>query len=392
MSNGFGITTDGFVRKSLTEIKQEKDDAVRVVFGPDINLAVQSPDGQINQNSALSDDQLWQIAEETFNATDPDKTIDIGLSNLVKINAIERQEAQATSFIFVCAGTIGVTVPIPQTVSNGAELIATTLAAFTFDGSGNASVAAELNTTGDIPVGIGVMTVIETPFTGWDTVTNPAVGTEGRDRETDGELRVRRNKSTAASSQNQIEAIIGAVGNVAGVTNLTVLENDTDITDGDGVPSHSFEVIVVGGTNADVALAIWNNKPTGIQSFGTTESEVILDSQSLPHSIDFTRPAAITIFVIANLTTRPDYPLDGDDQIKQAIVDYADGTLVQGRGFDPGDDVIFTELYTPINVVPGHDIDSLFIDTTPAPAATANIVIAVREVSDFIIANITVNS
>jgi len=389
MSEDFGIQKEGFVRKSLDEIVTEKEDATRAVFGPDVNLAPQSPEGQVNQNSALSDDQLWQIAEESYNSTDPDKSTGISLSNLVKINRITRLGDEPTSFAFVGVGTPNLTVPAGQLVSNGAELQAVIPTAFTFDGTGNASVAGELTQTGPIPVSAGTITTIDTPVTGWDTINNPVDGIEGRDREEDGELRLRRANSTAASSQNLIESLIGAVGNVSGVTTLTVLENDLDPVDANGVPGHSFEVIVTGGLDVEIGDAIWANKPFGIGSFGST-NVVIIDSQGIGHPINFTRPTQIPIFVDITLTKRPNYPADGDDQIKQAILDYASGDLVAGRGFSVNQDVIFSQLYTPINIVPGHDIDDLRIGFSASPTGEVNLTINLREVSQFLIANINI--
>lgn len=390
MSNGFGITETGFVRKTLADILDQKETEVRAIYGPAANLAVQTPFGQINQNSALSDDQLWQIAEDAFNATDPDKSTGIGLSNLVKLNRIERQDALATTVTLSCTGTAGVAVLAGQRVSNGAGRVVVTDTGFTFNAGGTATVEATLTETGPIPIGATTMTVIETPVAGWSTVTNLVAGVTGRDRETDALLRVRRSRSTAAASQNLIESLIGAVGNVAGVTNFLVLENDTDTTDANGLPAHSFEVIVTGGTDVNIGNAIWSNKPFGIGSFGST-SVIISDSQNLPHAINFTRPTQIPIYVIVNISVFTGYPSDGDDLIKQAILDYAAGTLVSGRSFFSGDDVIFSELYTPVNTVPEHSIVSMFIGTSPSPTATDNITINLRQVAQFTLANITVN-
>ncbi|MNG12202.1 hypothetical protein D3C84_957990 [compost metagenome] len=80
-------------------------------------------------------------------------------------------------------------------------------------------------------------------------------------------------------------------------------------------------------------------------------------------------------------------PLPGDaaDQIKAAIISYADSNIGVGK------DVIFSRMYTPINTVPGHQINSLFIGTTPSPVGTSNITIAFDELASFESANIVVN-
>ena len=86
-----------------------------------------------------------------------------------------------------------------------------------------------------------------------------------------------------------------------------------------------------------------------------------------------------------------EYPANGDDLIKQAIVDYANGNLVSGRGFSLADDVVYTRLYTPINSVQGHEITDLRIGTSPSPTGTSNIAISATEISNFLTGNIVVN-
>jgi len=385
----YGITDTGFLRKPLQTILEEIRSASRGVFGDDLDVSVQSPDGQIMQNSALSSDQLWQIAEYSYNATDPDKTTGAALSSLVKLNGIERQESRATRMTLILVGIPNSTIGTAQTVSNGSGLFATTLSAFTFDGVGNATVEAQLTVVGPVTVLANTIDTIETPQTGWTSVNNPAAGILGRDREEDPELRVRRSNSTAAASSNLIESLIGAVGDVEGVSTLTVLENDTGSIDSNGIPPHSFEVIVAGGDNQDIVDAIWANKPFGIGTSGNNNG-VAFDSQGIPHTILFTRPVSVPIYVTLTLDKRPDYPGDGDALIKQAFVDYSEGSLVEGRGFGPDDDVIYTELYVPANVVEGMDIDDMRSGTSPSPTGVSNIVINLREDSFFDINNIII--
>jgi hypothetical protein len=120
-------------------------------------------------------------------------------------------------------------------------------------------------------------------------------------------LRSRRERSVARDAQAIIDAIFAAVANVPGVTQNVVLENDTDVTDSNGLPPHSFQVIVVGGVDEEIANVIWLKKPAGILSFGSATTQ-ILDSQGIPHDISFSRPTTVDIYVEIDLTTFPEYP------------------------------------------------------------------------------------
>ena len=55
-----------------------------------------------------------------------------------------------------------------------------------------------------------------------------------------------------------------------------------------------------------------------------------------------------------------------------------------------GDDVIQSRLYTPVNSVQGHEIDSILIGTAYPPTLTDNIPIGLEEISHFTLANIEI--
>ena len=80
------------------------------------------------------------------------------------------------------------------------------------------------------------------------------------------------------------------------------------------------------------------------------------------------------------------FPADGIDLIKSEIINYAK------ENFSVGDDVIYSRLYTPINNIKGHQVNSLFIDTSASPAATSNITIAYDQIATFSSVNIIINT
>lgn len=388
----YGISPEGFKRKRLDQLLEELNDEVKAIFGDNFNVSPESPDGQINGVISESNANLWEIAEESYNAFNPSAATGNTLSNLVQLNGITRLAATSSRSQVSLTGTPGTVIPANSLIStNDTGDQFSTESDVTLDGSGNASVFASSVDTGPISALAGTLTEIDTPITGWSSANNPADADEGTNEETDAELRARRERSVARDAQAIIDAIFAGVADIEGVTQVVVLENDTNLIDTNGLPPHSFHVIAVGGVDQDIADIIWLKKPAGILSFGSTTVEVT-DSQGIPHDISFSRPTEIDIYVEVDLTTFSEYPSNGDDLIKQAIVDYANGDLVEGRGFGLSDDVIYTRLYTPINSVQGHEIDGLRIGTSPSPTGTDNIPISITEISKFTIANIVVNS
>lgn len=388
----YGISSEGFKRKRLDQLLEELNDEVKAIFGDNFNVSPESPDGQINGVISESNANLWEIAEDSYNAFNPSAATGNTLSNLVQLNGITRLPATSSRAQLTLTGTAGTTIPAGSLIStNDTGDQFSTEADVTLDGAGNGSVFANAVNTGPITALADTITEIDTPITGWSTVTNSADAQLGTDEETDVQLRARREQSVARDAQAIIDAIFAGVANVPGVTQTVVLENDTDAVDSNGLPPHSFQVIAVGGVDEEIGDVIWLKKPAGILSFGNTTVQII-DSQGIPHDISFSRPTTIDIYVEVDLTTFAEYPANGDELIKQAIVDYANGDLIAGRGFSLADDVIYTRLYTPINSVQGHEIDALRIGTSPSPTGTSNIPIGPTETSQFLTVNITVNS
>jgi uncharacterized phage protein gp47/JayE len=231
---------------------------------------------------------------------------------------------------------------------------------------------------------------IVTPVSGWDEVINPAAGLTGSDVETDQALRIRRLQTFLAGNATD-EAIKNALLNqVDGVQTAAVFSNRTLETSADGLPPKSFEAVIEGGTDQDVADKIWETQPSGIESYGNT-SEIVQDSEGNDQTIKFSRPAPIYIHVKVQRDFYDEeiYPPDGDNQIKENIVNWALANL------NPGNDVIRQRLGEPIYDVSGIGDIKIFLDDTPNPGDTPtfaekNIEISPRELADFDVTRITV--
>lgn len=224
---------------------------------------------------------------------------------------------------------------------------------------------------------------ISVPIAGWDSISNPVAATTGRLQETDPELRERFRNSKFVQSANIIEALIDALSNVEGVTDVQVYENDTMAVDAQGVPPKSFMPIVLGGLPTDIGNAIWFNKPTGISSSGNATVQIV-DSLGFVHPISFKRPTEVPVYVTIDVSATGDLAGDAPATIRQNVVDYGESTCFIG------DDVIYSRFYTPINAVPGHMVNSLTMGTSPSPTGMTNIVINFDEVATFSPTNVIV--
>ncbi len=244
---------------------------------------------------------------------------------------------------------------------------------------------------GSIDPAIGTVTQIVTQLSGWTRCNNNVAAVVGRDNETSTDLRQRYGRSVYRKGAALIEAIAAKIyEDVDGVTAAITFENDTDVTDTDGRPPHSIEVVVQGGDEATIAKTIWQNKAPGIQTFGTTSAD-IYDSQGVKKTIKFNRPVAKKVWIKVQIVknTDEDFPGDTPSQVQQAI--YA-----EGLEYTIGKDVVLQRfagtIYKNTIGIGYVTITAAVSDTPPASGAyTANnIAISPREIADFSLARIEV--
>lgn len=248
----------------------------------------------------------------------------------------------------------------------------------------NVTVEVEAESPGEIPAYADTLTVIETPVAGWDAFNNPSDLTTGKNTETDPELRIRRRNTLATAGAGTLEAIRAAILAIDEVKACVVYENIDDVVDIFGRPPHSVEAVVLDGDDNDIADVIWVTAPAGIKKYGGVSVNII-DSQGFTQEIKFSRPTEIDIYVEVDVVTDPAFfPVDGDEAIKQAIVDFA------ADNFSIGDDVITVKLYCPIVDVAGILDVTIRIGTAPNPLTDNNIAIAPDEISVWDTANIEV--
>lgn len=238
---------------------------------------------------------------------------------------------------------------------------------------------------GNFDAPIETVTTILTPVFGWNSVENEISAERGSTEETDEELRERFRLSKAVRASNTSEALYSQLLELEGVTFVRVYENMTNVTDLIGLPSHSFMAIVRGGTDTDVAEVVWNNKPVGIASYGNS-SAVIRDSQNIERDVSFSRPAEVPIYVKVEVKKIDNsFPNDGVELIRNSILEYLNGSITFGES------VIYTRMFTPVNAIPGHQIELLEIGKSPGTLAASNIDIQWDEFPVTFLENIEVN-
>jgi uncharacterized phage protein gp47/JayE len=270
------------------------------------------------------------------------------------------------------------------------------------EGTGAVDVEFEAEDAGELAALAGALNEIATPVSGWQTVTNLEDADLGAEVENDTSLRLRREAELAAPGNATADAIRAAVLRVNADTNdpvtaCRVFTNETLITDGDGLPGKSVEVLVLGGEDdtdpagdvsdpeASVAAAVWSSVAAGIETYGTTTVS-ITDAAGNARTVKFTRPTDVDIFVRVDVTyDASEFPDDGEDQIKEAIAAFDESFVI-------GYDVTAWKMGSTLDDIPGIiNVTLIYIGVLDPPAAATTITITSRQRARFEIANVTVN-
>lgn len=246
----------------------------------------------------------------------------------------------------------------------------------TIAGVAQGSVIMEATETGAKAAAANLLTVIDNPVSGLVSTTNPTAAVLGRDLETDAEMRARKLTDFQVSLSGPIEAIRSKVLTLNDDTSkisldsVLVFENSSEVTVGSRPPK-SVEVVVFenGGTTTrdqDIADAIFVSKSGGIRAFGTV-SKTVVDSQGFSHTVSFSRPVQINIYLEIDVTVNSSYPVNGDTQVSNTLVTWGNGL---GQGVDV---VVFPTLIAQLNDISGIVDIVIRIGTAPSPTQNNNI-------------------
>ena len=239
-------------------------------------------------------------------------------------------------------------------------------------------------------VGANTVTVLTQSYNGINSVTNPLESDGGRDREEDEAYRARIQDELADGAAATLPAVLGSLDQIDETKTVSVIVNDSDTSDSEGRPGHSFEPIVDVNSDfyTDVAQTILETKAVGDTSVGgyagTSVTRTAELSNGQEKDVTFSVPTAVQIYVDVTLEHTDEYA--GDDAVRDAIIQYIGGTLTSGDNVDgelgAGDDVIYNKVLDAVMSVAGvYDVTDLQVDTSSPPSGESNIGIATGEVA-----------
>lgn len=372
---GWGLTSLGFRRPTYTELLDALEYKARELFGAKANLTVRSPLGLFLRIYAWMLNILFSVLEDVYNSRFVDTAVGASLLNLGRAIGLRVLSAQKATGYLTVTGPPGAIIPEGWLAETAAGIQFFAVAETEIGEGGTATVPARCTNTGpEGNVAAGTITTITNPgaVAGLKSVTNAAAFTGGRERETDEEYRDRYYASVDYAGGVNADAIRAALlQNVEGIMEAKVFENDTDEVDAFGLPPHSIEAIAYGGLDSEIAQVIYKELSAGIQTYGQQVVQVITASGGTK-AVRFNRPRPIQVYVtVHGLVTGGDFPHDGRERIRDAIIAYIGDDESGGVGV--GETLYHQRLPAVLYKVPGVLDFDLLIGTDPDNLQVQNI-------------------
>ncbi len=397
-----GLTTTGLTIETIESLLASMVADQLANISPTLNTEADSAIGQLNAIYAAALLELWELFEDIYQSGYPDTASGQSLSYLAALTGTIRTVATRGTVEARFFGADLTVIPaLTEFYYTGRPSTARfrTIAASAVTGS-SVDVNCEAVTPGSEAYLINAtegenltMPNIPNGLTNVETVAFDD-SVLGADEENDSELRIRRELELARPGASTVEAIRTDILDTTGVDVAQVYENTGDVTDANGLPAKSIEVLVFSDTAPTytaqaVGDTIWASKPAGTRSYGSI-SQAVTDAAGDSHTVYYSEPVEITTHMLITL----DYDSTagvyiGDTAVKTAIVEWA------GLNLSMGDDVIASDLVALVSELGGVvsvDGSETGADSSTVASGNPSLTITLRQLAAVVVGDIDVTS
>ena len=403
------ITETGYKIQTMTEWFEE---IKQMYLDIDVNwqLDPSTPDGLMMATLAEIFTNLDELGQSTYNSKDPSKAKGLQLDTLTYLTTgSPRKLGTASTVTMRLTGLSGTVVDKKSEFKSTVDgTIWATNEVCIIPNEGQIDTVASCQTLGAISADADTITTIVSPIAGLTEATNTVEGAQslGTPAETDAQLRERRQKSVATTGSNQVDNMYSVIATLPNVGEVKIYENYTNTTDAAGISAHSIAIIVRGGDEQEIADAIYSKKNPGCGlAFVGSDAQyhvtktVTSEETGNQLTVYFNRPEPIDIFITIAISNDGTLPTNASTLIAQSIIDYAAGltefvTGFRSGGFNIGDNVIYSSLFTPINQVLGQfgssAVTQLLIGKVQGSQAETSITIQPFELAQFETGNFSI--
>lgn len=349
------LTENGTIVPDTAAIKAEVETEFMEVFG-----LTEVPDASSNEGRMIDAEITSRVSVARNNALlanqqNPNRAVGPFLDAHLVLFGGERDAAEQSTVECLLVGVPGTLVPAGSFAQDDVRNTWVSTTDATLDGTGQATVTFRALESGPITADPNTITKINTGVVGWETITNPADAAPGKTEQNDISARRQRRRELGGNSRSNAYSVLAAVNALDGVAGVRFRENFEDTTqviDNVTMQPHSTWICVDGGVTTDIVEAYYTARTGGSGFNSGSTATPVTQTYNDPDSgqsivIEFDRPDDLPL--ICRITARISQGVSGVDDIKDAVVAYANGELDGELGFYLGEDASPFEIAAGVN-------------------------------------------
>lgn len=387
------VTKNGVIVPDTADVKEQVENEFKSALGDNLSLEESTPQGRLIETETLSRKAVLENNAYMANQLNPNTSTGIFLDAACALVGVVRKSATHTEVLATVTGVAGTVIPAGSQAKTSAGDLFELVDEYTIPAGGTGTTYFQSVNEGPVACATGTLTQIVTAVFGWETINNPVAAVIGVNAESDSALRLRRTTSIYKGT-SLLKSIESAVLQVDGVLSVFAAENETNGTktiDGKNLVAHSLWVVVDGGTNQDVATAIWEHKSLGCAYNGAQEVTVY-GPYHVPYTVKFDRPTyqpfTIDVTVTSPLTIDA---TEVEAEVKAALAAWANGEIPGVDGLGLGVDVSPFEAASAITArIPGLFVNNVEVAFSGDEPGTSSLDIKVYEKATLSASDITV--
>lgn len=350
----YEINDNGLTVPSLQEHIDDLTFQFKEIYGEELDFSQNTPDGQLINIQAQNQTDIDETIIDLYNNLDVNYAEGRALDNLVSNHLIKRQAGSYTL------------VPIDITTSGAVQLegldenyeIIESSNVFTvednvgnqfylvtsvnIENAGTTTATFRAKDMGVIEVVLNTITNIITPVVGVTSVNNSTSPLQiGVDEETDLNLRNRYFKTYANGGFGSFDNILSALYNVVGVVEVKGENNNENTTSIYGTLPHTIWIIVLGGSDDDIANAIYSTIGAGCGMRGNITYNIV-GMQGQTFEIKFDRPSYENLYIQFTIVKKDINYVYNPDYIKEQLINKLSFSLYNTIDINQISNILYT--------------------------------------------------
>lgn len=346
------ISENGIQIDDLYTIQNRLVSAFKSIYGDDVNLDSDTPDGQLLGLFSQELANVHQAVSFIVQMLDPYQATGQWLEQRAMYAGITRITA-SYSYIddVIITGTPKTTIPTNSIFIDRSKNKWVSTEEVTLNSNGSARTKFRSLELGNYIINSLEEFTPSTIIVGIERVTANSNSYGGVDEETDEQLLNRFMLSHSINNFDDRQGLQSALLNIIGVSKCVVYENFTSNTDEKNIPPHSLNAVVLGGSDEKIAEVITKKKIGGCGLHGQIEITHLQDR--LSRKVFFDRPTKIDINVSMVIGRYKSFDDINTAQIQRNL---------KKLNFNIGENVYASRIISNINLVDGFYIKSLTVN------------------------------